>query len=528
MTQLDLESPTAAPRLADLADDARERRFAELQERMPKAWDAWGRDLEGESVVVVPSVSLDRAVPGSGSIGQAFEERLLFLLLLLRQPRLKMIYVTSMPINPSIIEYYLALLPGVIPSHAWGRLSLIAVGDSSARPLSEKLLERPRILTKIGREIPDRERSHLIPYNTTSLERDVALSLGIPMYGADPRLADLGSKTGCRRLFAEEGVPHPLGKEDLHSFDEVIDAVVGMIAKRPTMGEVIVKLNEGVSGSGNALVDLHGVADVDESARRALVAERVHALQLESATVPRAAYEAKFEQNGGIVEERIVGEELLSPSVQLRVLPDRSLELLSTHDQLLGGASGQTYLGCVFPADPAYSRLISEPAVVIGERLAKEGALGRFALDFVVNRDTAGNWSAYAIELNLRKGGTTHPFLTLQFLTDGHYDGDAGLFVLPGGEQRHLVATDHLEDEALKALAVEDLFDIVARHHLHFDQSRQVGIVFHMISSLSEHGRIGMTAVGESAAEAMQTYELAQQILLDEASVAREEGKLPG
>jgi hypothetical protein len=250
-------------------------------------------------------------------------------------------------------------------------------------------------------------------------------------------------------------------------------------------------------------------------------------MQLESATVPRAAYEAKFEQNGGIVEERIVGEELLSPSVQLRVLPDRSLELLSTHDQLLGGASGQTYLGCVFPADSAYSRLISEPAVIIGERLAKEGALGRFALDFVVNRDAAGNWSAYAIELNLRKGGTTHPFLTLQFLTDGSYDGDSGLFLLPGGQQRHLVATDHLEDEALKALAVEDLFDIVARHHLHFDQSRQVGIVFHMISSLSEHGRIGMTAVGESADEAMQTYEKAQRILLDEASVAMEEGKLP-
>ena len=390
MTQLDLESPTAAPRLADLADDARKRRFAELQERMPKVWDAWRRDLEGESVVVVPSVSLDRTGPGSGSLNQAFEERLLFLLLLLRQPRLKMIYVSSMPINPSIIEYYLALLPGVIPSHARARLSLIDVGDSSARPLSEKLLERPRVLTKIARGIPDRERSHLIPYNTTSLERDVAISLGIPMYGADPRLADLGSKTGCRRLFAEEGVPHPLGEEDLHSFDEVIDAVVGMIEKRPTMGEVIVKLNEGVSGSGNALVNLHGVADLDRAARRAFVADRVRSMQLESVKLTLAGYEAKFEQNGGIVEERIVGEELLSPSVQLRVLPDRSLELLSTHDQLLGGASGQTYLGCVFPADPAYSRLISEPAVVIGERLAKEGALGRFALDFVVNRDAAG------------------------------------------------------------------------------------------------------------------------------------------
>ena len=63
---------------------------------------------------------------------QAMEERFLFLLMLLRQPRLRMVYVTSMPIAPEIIEYYLALLPGVIPSHARARLSLVAVHDSSA------------------------------------------------------------------------------------------------------------------------------------------------------------------------------------------------------------------------------------------------------------------------------------------------------------------------------------------------------------------------------------------------------------
>ena len=52
--------------------------------------------------------------------------------------------------------------------------------------------------------------------------------------------------------------------------------------------------------------------------------------------------------------------------------------------------------------------------------------LGRFAVDFVVVRDGAGAWTPYAIELNLRKGGTTHPFLTLQFLTDGRYDPEHG------------------------------------------------------------------------------------------------------
>ena len=63
--------------------------------------------------------------------------------MLLRQPRLRMVYVTSMPIAPEIVEYYLALLPGVIPSHARSRLSLVSVDDASPRSLSEKLLERP-------------------------------------------------------------------------------------------------------------------------------------------------------------------------------------------------------------------------------------------------------------------------------------------------------------------------------------------------------------------------------------------------
>jgi hypothetical protein len=72
-----------------------------------------------------------------------------------------------------------------------------------------------------------------------------------------------------------------------------------------------------------------------------------------------------------------------------------------------------------FAADHGCASEISRDALVIGRRLAREGVLGRFALDFV--RDGAGAWTSYAIEINLRKGGTTHPFLTLQFLTDGRY-----------------------------------------------------------------------------------------------------------
>jgi hypothetical protein len=37
---------------------------------------------------------------------------------------------------------------------------------------------------------------------------------------------------------------------------------------------------------------------------------------------------------------------------------------------------------------------------------------------------------------------------------------------------------------------------------LHFDQTRQKGVVFHMMSALSELGRVGITAVGDSPTEA--------------------------
>ena len=521
-------APAAMPDvLSALSEEERYQRFDRLQARMVDVWESMRLNHDDESVVVVPSITLDRAVAASGTMTQAYEERFLFLLVLLRQPRLRMVYVTSMPIAPEIVEYYLALLTGVIPSHARARLSLVAVHDASPRSLSEKLLERPRLLRRIAAQLPNPARSHLVPYNTTELERDVALQLGIPMYGADPRLAPLGSKSGCRRMFAEVGVPHPLGVENLRTLDELADAVVGMRAERASMSSVIVKLNEGVSGAGNAVVRLSGLPAPGSSDERAAVLERLLQMELESPSTPLDAYLAKFAEGAGIVEERITGEELRSPSVQLRVLPGGEVELLSTHDQLLGGASGQSYLGCRFPAAPEYARLITRHAEAIGRRLAREGALGRFAVDFVVVRGSDGAWTSYAIELNLRKGGTTHPFLTLQFLTDGRYDAGTALFLTPRGHEKHLVATDHLESDQLRGLAPADLFDIVARHGLHFDQSRQVGIVFHMISCLTEHGRVGLTAVGDSPAEADRRYRDAERILMEEARLSLQEPPLP-
>ena len=163
-----------------------------------------------QTIVVVPSMSIDAI--SSGAVMQAYEERFLFLLLLLRQPRARLIYVTSQTILPSIIDYYLALLPGVIPSHARQRLFLISPLDGSVRALSDKLLDRPRLIERIRSLIMDPDRAHLVPFNTTNREKELALRLGIPMYGADPKLFPAGHKERLPENFHGRKCPASSGR----------------------------------------------------------------------------------------------------------------------------------------------------------------------------------------------------------------------------------------------------------------------------------------------------------------------------
>src|ERR1041385_9008568 len=217
--------------------------FDRLQKKLVPLWKSIEHlNQDAQTIVVVPSMSIDAI--GAGAVMQAYEERFLFLLLLLRQPRARLIYVTSETILPAIVDYYLDLLPGVIPSHARRRLFLLSPMDGSVRPLSDKLLERPRLIERIRSLIMDADRAHLVPFNTTDREKELALRLGIPMYGADPKFFPLGTKSGCRRIFMEENVPHPLGLENIASKEDVVDAIVQMRRTKPSIRQVMVKLNE--------------------------------------------------------------------------------------------------------------------------------------------------------------------------------------------------------------------------------------------------------------------------------------------
>src|SRR5438034_9705293 len=101
------------PKVASESKD----QFDHLQKKLVPLWKSIERfNQDPQTIGVVPSISIDAI--SEGAVMQAYEERFLFLLLLLRQPRPRLIYVTSQAILPSIIDYSPDLLPVAIPTSA--------------------------------------------------------------------------------------------------------------------------------------------------------------------------------------------------------------------------------------------------------------------------------------------------------------------------------------------------------------------------------------------------------------------------
>jgi len=491
--------------------------FDNLQHQLRDLWrsveSADNFDPSDADIVVVPSLSLDQRELQKIAGFHHYEERLLFSLIRLRNPRTRLIYVTSQPLHPSIIDYYLQLLPGIPFSHARDRLLLLSTYDSSLSPLSQKILDRPRLIERIRHAVrPD--RSFMICYNSTPAERELSIKTGIPLFALDPALLNWGTKGGSRHIFAEAGVPHPDGSDSVWTVNELANAAADLWERQPHMKRMVVKLNEGFSGEGNALLDLRTIQEVapgnaSHSARIDALKEQFACMRFEAKGETWQNFGSRIPELGAIVELFLEGEKR-SPSVQGRITPVGEVEIISTHDQILGGPNGQIYLGCRFPADETYRLRLQELGMKIGRNLAEKGAIERFGVDFVAvhqpHQPTKPEWDIYAIEINLRKGGTTHPFMTLKFLTNGRYDLSSGLFYSQQGRAKYYMATDNLQKEQYRGLLPNDLMDIIAQHQLHFDTSTETGTVFHLIGCLSEFGKLGLTSIGNSPQQAEEIY----------------------
>ncbi len=448
--------------------------------------------------MVVPSISFPVEELIKITAVQSYEERMLFLLLLLADAETRVVYVSSVAIDPAIVDYYLRFLPD--PDDARARLALVDAGDPAIGSLSAKLLRDPSALDRlraaigspVGAAHPGDSGLHAALQRHPGRVRPGRRPRHPPA-GARPDLVRLGSKSGSRQVAAAAGVPYLTGAEDLFSLKAVAAAILDVQAVRPEADAVVVKLNNGFSGQGNALIELGGLAGPLPASGTVFCAP----------DESWESFEAKIEAEGAIVEELVRGDDLRSPSAQLQIAADGTIDLLSTHDQILGGPSNQVYIGCRFPARADYRLTIQREALRVAEVLAAEGVVGAFGIDFLVRGDGRVSLS----EINLRMGGTTHPFWMARLATGADFDPSTGEMRVGGGGTRCYLATDNLKSARLVGRAPAEVIATVDASGLAFDPATGIGVTLHLLGALPAAGKMGVTCIAETTEQADQMYQ---------------------
>ncbi|MEU4608555.1 peptide ligase PGM1-related protein [Kribbella sp. NPDC023972] len=477
----------------------------ELQRRLGAVWSMNRPGGPPHVIVALPSFSLGESILSHYATRiPALEHRyLLASLMLPRYERCEMVFVCSETPSTEVLEYYAGLAPASRRTSCRERLRIVTVDDLGARSVAEKLLDRPEALRRLRAEIGGRP-AFIEPWNVTDHEVEVATRLDTPINGTLPELWPLGYKGAGRRLFRQAGVPTPTGREDVRTVDQVCAAIAAIRAERPGSLGVVIKHDDSGAGDGNLVVEL-----CDVTGRRLTDAEiraRVEAMP--------SWYRADLAL-GGVVEELITGAAASSPSVQLDISPYGDVTVLATHEQVLGGPTHQIYSGCRFPANPAYSPDLAAYALGIGRALAGLGVVGRLSADFVAVADAAGRWSLYALEINLRKGGTTHPYAALRHLVPGRYQPGLGLWRAADGTSRCYASTDNLVDPAWLGLPPIDVIHALTETGLQFDRRTGTGVVLHMLSCLAVDGRLGLTAIGRTSEHAQHLYDETARMIAD-------------
>ena len=379
------------------------------------------------SIVIVPSRTIDKFHEPAAET-QAYEERLLCLLLMLRDPELQVVYVTSLAGGRADRRLLpLAARPragrrrarAADDDHRRRRLRAPAVGQAARAPAPARRASAGRSTTSsAATSSPTSRPSSSRRSATRSASRSTAPTPRSPTSAPRAARASCSSAPASSTRWASSGSP----AAPTRSRRSRACAPPSRSSSRSSSSSTPASPARATRSSSCA-----GLPRPGSRYEKRRIGLRFDAMQLEALGVPQAVYLERL-SHGGVVEERIAGLELRSPSVQLELTPGGEARIVSTHDQIL---SGQRYLGCRFPAEPAYARAITESARRVGALLAEAGARGRAGIDFVVARDEDGVWHAYAIEVNLRSGGTTHPLAALELLSGGVYDADTAIFTAP-------------------------------------------------------------------------------------------------
>lgn len=508
------------------------RKFAGLKKQL-FLYEKIARDnYRGErTIIVLSGLNFNQMELEKTPYLSRYEEKFLFFLLSLRFSRTRVIYVTSRVLPEYLINYYLDIISDDDKEKKDMRRRLIVVNlnNLERKPVAYKLLKSSYAIRKIESYIFNYKTTYIRCYSSTDYEKRVALKLGVPLYGIDSKLIYYGTKSGSIHTFKKTKVPSIDGFIHLESKEKLIEAIARLTQKYPEQSKLIIKIEDFPAGEGNVIFSLDKLKNLNKGKLTSFtkikkaVGDFLYKCCEQSEKLPHKKfsyyfstiekYFEQFERDGGIVELYLDAEEKYSPSCQVRILPNRNIKILSTHDQVLAGKFKTEFTGCYFPARKEYRREITNYAYRVAKYLAKKGVIGRFAVDFLAFRNNQKEkFKLFAIEINLRKGGTTHPYELTRSATGALYSRKTGLLSV-GKNNIYYYASDNIRNKKWASKSPKKLIELIKNKDLNFNRITKRGVIIHLFSILREDGRFGATFIATSPKKVDKLYQKTLTIL---------------
>ncbi|MCL5410956.1 MAG: ATP-grasp domain-containing protein [Patescibacteria group bacterium] len=490
--------------------------FSKLQRKLRLNKKLCNFNYRGErTFIVLPGINHANYDMGLVPGLEFYEERMLFFLFLLRYKRTKIVYITSKNFNEKLFDYYLDLISANRRdfNNKKKRFVHIEIDNDNNVALVQKILNDEKAIKQIRNTIAPKV-TVLRCYNATKLERELALKLNIPIFSSLEKHDFVGTKSGGRKVFKLSKTNVIPGFEGLGSTEELYDAIIKLIKNYPESEKLVIKLDSTASGSGNALFKVKEFIATNsinlEKIKNQELKEKIKNgfkdfLIRQEVGPSFEEYLNLFNKMGGIVELFIDQKIKYSPSVQAFINAGGKASIISTHEQILGGKGKQEYLGCSFPSLASHRKQIIKEARKITDWMVKKRMMGNFGIDFVVVYDRNGKMKIYPIEINLRKGGTTHPFRIAYFLTGARYNQAKGLLMC-GKVPIYYSAMDLVRSPNYYEIKADKLVELIHDSKISFNKNTKKGVLVYMPGVVENHGFFGAICIGHSDREVKRIY----------------------
>jgi hypothetical protein len=426
-----------------------------------------------------------------------YEVRCLWEVLNASKEHVKVIFISSRPISDFILDDMLSNLPN--PKMARERVQILSVDPDNTLegiPLVEKALKNEAALNKLKARLHN-ELAVLRCFVTTPKEKDFAQKLGVPLWGMDPTLNFYHSKSGNHALFEQADIPRADHEREIKSLRSLKTAIKKLWSRWPDAKRFMFKFDHGVSGNGLALMSFemnyNDFFDLSIGEKNQYLDQLIHTLEFKGKKLSKKDFVSQISR-GAVLERFFEGEKKTSPSGQAVIHPDGNVELLSTHEQILAPC-GVTYLGCKFPANSQSRREVENYTLEVAKTLSFNGVIGPVSVDFLVVEEKRKEPSIYAIEINIRQGGTTHPFQSAKNILAAQYNQETGSLEDPEGDHRIYASYDNLVLNGKNGRDIHVLRRLMQEHGLAYNKQTKSGFIFHMMSALEEFGKCGYTLI---------------------------------